>query len=346
MYQFLRSKLLLSGLILVNQSIQSLMFLFSTPIKVCLLCVSLATSNLLKDRANSYTDHANLELPLNLTDSISIVNETATVNETTSPADAFYGDDDVAWPDTAASPSIALPPLNASLARPELGAPRLHCNGKAYGKNLKISSCLRALATMPEGKKALTFGERGHGYWDGVLPYRVLSPDGLCAVDISHTANIFSDKISPSELKQGVELVMEICLKGKPNEGGVVSNIGKNGDLAVRVMSNKPSVRCGSPLSSPPLEDCKRVFDSMRANGHKEIFGQKSDPDPKITVKLPATLTGNRRRCQLVVDTVVPGEGQDTYDWYKIWAAATSIEYMCLYSGRNGVALELGQSAE
>lgn len=318
------------------------MFLLSTPIKACLLSIPLVTLSLLPRRANSDTNYASLELPLNVTNSIPLINETNTVNETTSPADAFYGDDGVAWPDTAASPSLTLPRPNASSARPELGAPKVHCNGKAYGKNLKISSCLQALLMMPKGTKALTFGERGEGDWDGVLPYRVLSPDGLCAIDISHRANIMSDQISASDLRQSVELVLEICVKGKPNEGGVVSNIGKNGDLAVRVMPYKPSVRCGSAFSAPPIEDCKIVLDAMPANGDKVIFGQKSDTDLKTTLKLPITITGRRRRCQFVIDTLVPGTGQDTSDWYNLWAAATAIEYMCLYSGRNGTSLELG----
>lgn len=312
------------------------------PIKACLLSIPLVTSSLLEERANSDTTYANLGLPLNVTNSIAMINVSNTVNETISPADTVYGDDDVRWPDTAASPSLTLPPLNASSARPELGAPSIHCNGKAYGKNLKISSCLQALLRMPQGTKALTFGERNQGDWDGVLPYRILSPDGLCAIDISHRAKILSDQISASELRQSVELVIEICVKGKPNEGGVVSNIGKNGNLAVRVMPYKPSVRCGHPLSAPPIANCKLILDHMPANGTKEVYGQKDDTDPKITIKLPATITGRRRRCQLLIDTLVPGTGKDTSDWYNLWAAATAIEYMCLYFGRNGTALELG----
>lgn len=322
------------------------MFLTSTLINASLLYISLVTSSILKERVNSDTDYANLEFALNFTNPILLINQNDTANVTTTPADVFYGDDNVAWPDIAAPPSLTLPLLNASLAHPRLGAPSVRCNGKAYGKNLKILSCLEALSKMPKITKTMTFGERGRGDWDGVLPYRILSADGLCAIDISHKANTLSDKISPSDLRQSVELVIEICLKTKPNEGGVITNLGQNGDLAVRVMPYRPSVRCGQPYSNPPVADCRMITDLMPADARKETFGQKSDTDPKITVKLPASFQMHRKRCEVVIDTLLPGEGQDTCDWYKIWAAATAIEYMCVYSGRNGMALEIGQSAE
>jgi len=320
------------------------MFVLSSPSKACLLCVLLVTSSSLKGRAIINTDTAHLDLPLNLTKSIPSVNEANTVNETIPPAFPLYGDGDIAWPDTA--PSLLLPPLNTTSTSPELGSPSIRCNGKAYGKNLKVASCLQALSKMPQSTSAFTFGERGYGNWDAVLPYRVLSSDGLCAIDINHKANIMSDEISPMDLRQSVGLVIDICVKGKPNEGGVVSNIGKHGNLAIRVMPYKPSVRCGSPISIPLITDCKWMIDLMPVNGTKETFGQKTDIDPKITVKLPATFTTRLRRCQLFLDTLVPGVGQDTYDWYKIWAAATAIESMCLHGGRNGMAMQLGQFAE
>lgn len=45
----------------------------------------------------------------------------------------------------------------------------------------------------------------------------------------------------------------------------------------------------------------------------------------------------------IVVDAIHEGEVSDTSDWYKIWAAANAVDYMCTQLGRKGLALGLGE---
>lgn len=310
---------------------------FSSPfLGACLALVSVALSSSFKLLEVADTNSTDLRQKNIATKSV------VSVNETDLSASSFHSDGDIAWPDTAVSSILQLPSLNASILSPELGAPSIRCNGKAYGRNLKLTSCLQALNKVPQSTGPMVLGQRGKGEWDGVLPYRIMSSDGLCAIDISHKAGILSDSIIPSDLRQSVKLVIDVCVRGNPNEGGVVGNIGKDGNLAVRVMPYKPNVRCGRAIPTSLIRDCKLILDQMQTSETEEVFGQKGDEDPSITIKLPATLTGAAGRCQVFIDTLVPGQGQDTYNMYKIWAAATAIEHMCIYKSQNGIALRLG----
>ena len=45
------------------------------------------------------------------------------------------------------------------------------------------------------------------------------------------------------------------------------------------------------------------------------------------------------------MDYVDPAAPSDTTDWYKVWAAAMSVETMCVDRGYAGVALGVGESA-
>lgn len=122
-----------------------------------------------------------------------------------------------------------------------------------------------------------------------------------------------------------------------------MSNIGVNGGLGVRVMPYKPNVHCDPIGTSPPWNDCRKIIDDMPAEDTKQIFGQQDDPDPTITVQLPAGYNTQLRRCQVYVDTLKPEVRTDTYDWYKLWAAANAVDYMCVQQKRSGLAIGHGE---
>ena len=264
-------------------------------------------------------DYSSFVLSINVTRSDPMFNETVSFNQTTVLPDQNFLYDDILWPEDLTSPkssSLSASPTSSPSPRP--GLPRFNCNGKAFGKNLNVASCLDALNRMPSNDEIVIFGERHRGTWGGNLPYRILSIDGLCALDLSHRAGAYFDSITPRELKENARALINICVKGNPNEGGVVSNIGYKGDLAIRVIPYRPSVHCSSSEPSYDFRsDCRLMIDEMPVDGTRQIFGQRNDPDPEITVKIPFGFTTRRKRCSIYFDTMVPGDGKDAYDWYK-----------------------------
>ena len=297
------------------------MFFSSQSIKASFIFTSIATSSIVKPRANAGAHYAPLELPVNVTSGISAINDNIPANSDTVLPDSAFLDDGIAWPDSSAPPNLSAKSASASPSpSPSPGAPKYACNGKAYGKNLNIPSCLQAWEKFPMLKNVITFGERKHGNWDASLPFRILSSDGLCAFDISHKAGIFSDRARPNDLRQSARALIDICVKGSPNVGGVVSNLGENGNLAVRITPYRPRVSCADPESgiSPLPSDCRVIIDEMPVDGTRRIFGNKNDSDPEIDVKLPYGFQTGLRRCQFFVDTLLPGIGKDASDFYKL----------------------------
>ena len=288
-------------------------------------------------------DLTSLLLPVNSSQWTGGLNESLAIN-TTFPDSSLF-DDDIVWPETVVPSSSNLPSSHAlALNTSSVGAPKLSCNGRAYGKNLDLPSCVEAFAKMTFSEIPVLFGERGHGQWEANLPFRILSSNGLCAIDISHRANIWSDKITASELKLNAGILIDVCVKGTPNQGGVISNIGDDGNLAVRVTPYRPTVYCDPPGSNPPWADCRTIIDNMPVDGTKQVFGQKNDSDSEIEVSLPAGYSTGQRRCQVYVDTLETDIKKDTFDWYKLWAAANAVDYMCVQYKRSGLAIALGWS--
>ena len=65
---------------------------------------------------------------------------------------------------TIASPTVAQNLTNLEVT----------CDDR-YGRDLDVRSCYNALGKIGRNYSPLTFGERGTGNWDVILPYRFLS---------------------------------------------------------------------------------------------------------------------------------------------------------------------------
>lgn len=76
---------------------------------------------------------------------------------------------------------VGLPlPLNLSVSSLNTSAnnvPPIYCQGSKHGANLKLASCINALAYLPSlgGTEIISFGNRGSGTWDINVPNRYLS---------------------------------------------------------------------------------------------------------------------------------------------------------------------------
>ena len=202
-------------------------------------------------------------------------------------------------------------------------------------------SCLQVYHAMSASVSPKTFGERGTGTFDAPLPFRYLSHDGRCAIDLSHVPGEEFDTIAPNELKEAAESIIAICIFGEPNIGGIATGLGVNKGLIMRIVPYRPSVYCGQKGSAPPWITCRHILDNMPANNEPQIWGPKAWEN--TTVPIPWAKTSEARRCTMVVDGIAPGLVSESTDWYKIWAAGNAVDYMCTQLGQSGLALGLGE---
>lgn len=143
----------------------------------------------------------------------------------------------------------------------------------------------------------------------------------------------------PDEMKLHARALIDICIRGNPNQGGIVSNLGLHGTLALRVTPYRPRVQCGVRGTAPPWMARREVLDVMPANDLPQRFGHVDDPTAQVVV--PKRYTEVSRRCGFTVDTM---GSTDVANWYKLWAAAISVEVMCIEARQaGGVAFGLGE---
>ena len=213
--------------------------------------------------------------------------------------------------------------------------------GQQYGRNLNLASCLQVYHAMSSSPDPKTFGERGTGMYDAPLPFRYLSHDGLCAIDLSHVAGLEFDTIAPSDLRDAAESIIVVCIFGQPNIGGIAMGLGVNKGILMRIVPYRPSVYCGPRGTAPPWITCRHILDNIPANNEPQIWGPKDWEN--TTIPIPWAKTTDARRCSMVVDGIAPGPVSESTDWYKVWAAANAVDYMCTQLGKGGLALGLGK---
>ena len=288
-----------------------------------------------------------LVLPDNTTDFSAQIDEIIPSNDSTILPPYTSNDEDIFWPESEPFIPPLSNPLNTSSPPSSLGGVKLSCNSTLYGKNLNPRSCLEAWTKMVPDKHLVTFGQRGTGDYDANLPFRILSSDGQCAFDVSTRADVKSDTVFPADLKANARVLLQVCVAGTKAEGGssggVISNIGTNGGLAIRVTKYKPTVHCDPPGSGPPWRDCRDIIDTMPADGTQQVFGRRGDTLTNITKRLPIPWQTNSRRCQIMTDFLRADVRTEKYDWYKLWAAANAVDYMCVQYKQGGLAIALGE---
>lgn len=145
------------------------------------------------------------------------------------------------------------------------------------------------------------------------------------------------------ELRPIVRVLLDVCVRGNPNEGGLANNVGEKGDLLLRVVRYRPTVTCGATVPGLWWETCRNVVDSMSIDGSKVVFGPRGDPD--TVVVLPWKATTRETKCGVEIEGAGGGDVKDTADWYGLWMAANAVDYMCIQKRRQGFAFDLGESA-
>ncbi|KAL9008567.1 MAG: hypothetical protein Q9173_006322 [Seirophora scorigena] len=189
------------------------------------------------------------------------------------------------------------------------------CNGRLFGKNLNLASCRQVLEGMSNYVGTKSFGQRGTtGYFEAPLPFRYLSHDGRCAIDVAHARGVTSDIVSPLDLKNAALAIIQVCVAITPNEGGLITGLGEGRGLSLRVVPYKPSVVCGPDGSGPPWITCRDFIDRMPTDSDKQVFGPHDDAT--TTIPIPWAHTSSRRRCAMFIDIGEPRRGvREVADW-------------------------------
>ncbi|CAF9932602.1 hypothetical protein IMSHALPRED_008939 [Imshaugia aleurites] len=97
-----------------------------------------------------------------------------------------------------------------------------------YGRYLNRASCQNALAKIPQVTTPMTFGQRGTGDWDVILPSRYLSDDGQCAFDVEVDPNGAKRDVSNYlEITNAASALFHTCVEMRlPSTGGTVKQLG------------------------------------------------------------------------------------------------------------------------
>lgn len=95
------------------------------------------------------------------------------------------------------------------------------------------------------------------------------------------------DTATPAVLAEAAGIILEGCVQGLGNQGGVAGNLGNHGDLAVRIVLTKSNVHCAdSPgRRGPPSGTCRGVLDYMPATYDHQKFGRRGEDG--VVVVLP-----------------------------------------------------------
>lgn len=137
--------------------------------------------------------------------------------------------------------------LNASKTT-LLAATTPRCKGTRYDYGLKSQSGIDAWRSIPaKNQTRFTFGARTMGQFEVQLPYRVLSTDGLCAVDIRERPGAKWDSATWAEISVKAREIVDSCVLLLSQKLGVtVGGVGAKGGLSATVRSYKPDVTCRS----------------------------------------------------------------------------------------------------
>lgn len=194
----------------------------------------------------------------------------------------------------------------------------LQCKGESFGFNLSRLSCTQAYGRIATSTSVGTWGQRGQGSYNAILPFRWSSFDGFCAIDLVHNKNSVSDSASPLQIKQAAAQVMNGCIRnGAPNTGGMIGNVGtlsrkgyllrenyksqhlpsneytrsptnilglgQNGNLVVIIRLYIPKVTCRM-VGSLARGSCNAVLDGIPVATERLVFGKAGDPATRVIV--------------------------------------------------------------
>ncbi|KAK0514244.1 hypothetical protein JMJ35_002861 [Cladonia borealis] len=225
----------------------------------------------------------------------------------------------------------------------------IECSGALYGRGLTYNSCTTAIASFIQPFSGwITVGPReSEAKYNYLLPWRWISDDGSCIIDIFPQEQGGDGMVLPKQLiDAATELVDQCVVKGN-GIGGVITDVGWNGkfDLAVRPFDGS-AVACQEKPADPPLGDgCDALLQTMpAAMDDQDTFGPAGAPG--VTATLPYAHYTDSSNCALAITLMpdVPTSTVDSESWYYIWEYAVAIQGMCVRQGYEGSIIGAGEN--
>lgn len=226
----------------------------------------------------------------------------------------------------------------------------IRCDGSRFGYDLNQTSCVDAWASIPIDDNMVTYGVRYQGRWEALLPIRYLSPNGQCAIDITHRQRIISDRARNVDISAAAHVLLEDCVirtasRTKRPVGGTLTGIGVSGGLSVHVRSYKPDVECVNEPLFDGYEACSKALGMMYVSYKPLIFTHDAEtPSPfkSILPKGGAKFTARGRNpCTITVELM--DEVEDTASWFELWEGAVAVSEMCVKQGKAGISFGNGR---
>ena len=102
--------------------------------------------------------------------------------------------------------------------------------------------------------------------------------DGLCAIDVVAKQDIVFDTATSYEIAEAATVLLDKCVKGLQNQGGVAGKLGFDEGLAVRIVPYKARISCSDDpdKKAPPPGSCRHVLDWMPATYDRQLFGPRN----------------------------------------------------------------------
>ncbi|KAL8771245.1 MAG: hypothetical protein Q9194_004938 [Teloschistes cf. exilis] len=220
----------------------------------------------------------------------------------------------------------------------------IDCNGAAYGKDLNVKSCVEAQKLIPTTDSPLKFGQRFRQGVDVPTPWRWVSTDGKCVIEVPETKLQSAPQGSYLDLSTAADDMVELCLEYKDHpEGSHASNIGSSGGLSLKMMSYRPVVSCRGYLSFTGGKNMEEIMKKMSAENVKRNFGRRGLPGVRVVLPITFTSTNQLYSSQLVATVDLTTTNQDAATWYDIWAATAALDAICVRKGMAGSASWLGE---
>ncbi|CAF9906187.1 hypothetical protein IMSHALPRED_004122 [Imshaugia aleurites] len=232
-------------------------------------------------------------------------------------------------------------PLNASNQDPSASSVSgldIQCNGAKYGFNPSLSDCENARLYITPDSEQIIFGQRHTGLPGSTfpLPYMIMGDRGVCFFQPIVIGDSPTGRATMSQIRSAASSLFLRCASSDPSQGGIVSNIGGDNNVAVIMGVYEPKVQCRGDFAFP--KSCRDVVGDMPASTDLEIFGPRDAPS--VMVALPLEIHSDDEKCVLRLYTT---GRSDVVAWYRIWEAVQATFSMCGRFSQGGSSRQLGQ---
>ncbi|KAL8690632.1 MAG: hypothetical protein Q9218_003966 [Villophora microphyllina] len=224
----------------------------------------------------------------------------------------------------------------------------VHCTPNTTAAALTMFSCSNAWHKIRRTTAPVVYASRAARYGAGVsLPFRFLSDDGLCAIDIDIAPGKRGDVSNGIGISNAARDIIETCVPKQSMSGEktgfskhlatrptFVDREDKEGgeDALTSKQHPKAGITCYPPTSAmrlPYAAACQEALQLMPASDQSEVVfardGRTGD------VKLPWV----RNQDNLYHPTMYK---KAIVKWYDLWAAGVAVNEMCVDKLKIGVA--------